>query len=323
MELNRDDHPYVEELTPGDSFDSFYVLRSLQMGTTRANKPFLVLDLTDRTGHIKAKLWEDAEAAYRLLEVGQIVKVRAVVEEYQGRSELKILKIRAVADENGMDRSRFLPTSGRDAEEDWAVIRGAVEKVVHPGLENLLQQLLEDREFVEQFSLAPAGKKWHHGYLGGLLEHTASLIGLVNAICDHYHYLNRDLLVAGAFLHDVGKLDELAFDTTFEYTMRGRLEGHIVMGLQRLNELAAEIEELDEETLIHLRHLVLSPQGSRENGCPVEPMSREAFVLYYVDEIDSKLNALQREFAKAAGGGGPFTDYIHLLGRFLLKPEGE
>ena len=321
MELTRDDHPFISDLQVGDFFDSHFVLRSLQMGTTRTNKPFLILDLTDKTGHIKGKMWEDAASAYQGLSEGQVVKVRAGVEEYQGSSELKVLRIRPLDPEDTNDLSRFLPTSGRDPEVDWDIIKHAVERINHPGLKGLLDDLLDDDEFVKAFQTAPAGKRWHHGYLGGLLEHSASLVKLSTRLSDHYPKLNRDLLVAGAVLHDVGKLQELRFDTTIDYTVRGRLEGHIVLGAQFIEERAKAIPELDTNTLVQLKHLVLSHQGSRENGCPVEPMTREAFILYFLDEIDSKMNAIDRELEKAEGGGGAFTEHIRLLGRMLYKGE--
>lgn len=321
MELTRDDHPFITDLHVGDFFDSYFVLRTVQMGTTRTNKPFLILDLTDKTGHIKGKMWEDAASAYQGLSQGLVVKVRAGVEEYQGSAELKVLKIRPLDPEDSRDLSRFLPSSGRDPGLDLDTIRRAVSRLDHPGLKTLLEGLFDEDAFVDAYQSAPAGKRWHHGYLGGLLEHSASLVGLAGPLCDHYPKLNRDLLVAGAILHDIGKLQELRFDTTIDYTVRGRLEGHIVLGAQFIEDRARTIEELDETTLVQLKHLILSHQGSRENGCPVEPMTREAFVLYFLDEIDSKLNAIDRELEKAEGGGGAFTEYIHLLGRMLYKGE--
>ncbi|MCB2198373.1 HD domain-containing protein [bacterium] len=321
MELTRDDHPFINDLQVGHFFDSYFVLRTLQMGTTRTNKPFLILDLTDKTGHIKGKMWEDAASAYQGLSEGLVVKVRAGVEEYQGAAELKVIRIRPLDPEDSQDVSRFLPSSGRDPEIDLEMIRSAIQRIEHPGLKELLGGLFGDEEFVSAYQTAPAGKRWHHGYLGGLLEHSASLVQLSTKLCEHYPKLNRDLLVAGAVLHDVGKLQELRFDTAIDYTVRGRLEGHIVLGAQFIEDRAASIEELDEPTLVQLKHLILSHQGSRENGCPVEPMTREAFVLYFLDEIDSKLNAIDRELEKAEGGGGAFTEYIHLLGRMLYKGE--
>jgi len=321
MELNRDDHPFIDDLNVGDFFDSYYVLRSLQMGTTRANKPFLILEFTDRSGQIKGKMWEDAASVYQGLAAGQIVKVRASVEEYQGAAGLKVIKIRAVEQSETQDYSRFLPVSGRDPEEDWSVIRGAVGRIKHPGLKTLLDSLLDDDEFVAAYQSAPAGKKWHHGYLGGLLEHSASLVKLAARLCDHYPKLNRDLLIAGAILHDVGKLWELRYDTTIDYTIVGRLEGHITLGAQFIQKRAEGIEGLDEMTLVQLKHLILSHQGAYEFAAPVLPMTREAFVLYFLDEIDSKLNAIDRELEKAKGGGNPFTDHIRLLGRMLFKTD--
>jgi 3'-5' exoribonuclease len=191
--------------------------------------------------------------------------------------------------------------------------------VEDPGIVKLFEKLLDHDEFVELYQRAPGGKRWHHGYLGGLLEHTASMMKLANRVADHYSNLNRDLLLAGTFLHDVGKLSELRFDTTIEYTVRGRLVGHLVLGAEMIEAFAEEIEELDPEAVVQIKHMVLSHQGSYENGCPVLPKTREAFVLYYLDELYSKLNALDREFEKAAGGGGYFTDHIRLLDRMLYK----
>ena len=321
-ELNRDDHPFIDDLHVGDNFDGYFVLQKLQMKTTRSNKPFLVFEFSDRTGRIAGKLWDDAEAAYRGLAEGQVVKVRAIVEEYQGNPEVKVQKIRTVAPEDAADTTRFLPTVDHDSEEDWDKLEAAMARMNHPGLIALIDKLFADETFKELYGRAPAGKRWHHGYIGGLLEHTASMAKLANRVADHYPYLNRDLLIAGAILHDVGKLLELKFDTSIDYTVRGRLEGHIVLGAQFVEERARDVEGLDEETLVHLKHLILSHQGSRENGCPVQPMTREAFILYYLDEIDSKMNAINRELEKAAGGGGAFTDYIKLLDRMLYKGGG-
>ncbi len=321
-ELNRDDHPFINDLHVGDNFDGFFVMQSLQMKTTRANKPFIVFEFSDRTGRIAGKLWDDAEAAYRGLSEGQVVKVRAVVEEYLGNPELKVQKIRPVAGEDSTDVTRFLPTVDHDSQQDWDQLEAAMERLEHPGLKALLEKLFGDESFREQYGRAPAGKRWHHGYIGGLLEHAASMAKLAHRVADHYPQLDRDLLVAGAILHDVGKLQELKYDTSIDYTVRGRLEGHIVIGANFVEQAAEGIEELDEETLVHLKHLVLSHQGTRENGCPVEPMTREAFTLYYLDEIDSKLNAIGRELEKAAGGGGAFTEYIKLLDRMLYKGGG-
>ncbi len=320
MELTRSDHPYISDLNIGDFLDGYYVLRTMTLGTTRANKPFLICEFTDRTGRIMGKMWDDAKPAYQLLEEGIVVKVRAGVEEYLGKKELKVLRIRRV--EEPTDMSRFLPSTDYDPEEDWSVIRWAQNRMEHEGLKNMIQTLLGDEEFMTAFQSAPAGKRWHHGYLGGLLQHAASMVKLATRLGEHYPALNTDLLIAGAFLHDVGKLRELKFDIAIDYTVEGRLLGHLVLGADFVRKLGEETEGMDRETLTHLQHLILSHQGSREFGCPVEPMTREAFVLYFLDEIDSKLNAIDRELEKAVEGGGPFTDHIRLLGRMLYKGGG-
>lgn len=323
MDLNRSDHPYIDDLQMGDRFDGYFVMRSLQMMTTRANKPFLVFDFTDRTGHIKGKMWDDAEYAYKGLTPGDVVKVRATVEEYLGKAELKVLRIRPIDPDDITDFSRFLPTSESDTEENLEIIKAAITKIAHPGIQNLLTDLFDDHEFVEKYIRTPAGKKWHHGYLGGLLEHAASMTGLAQNICDHYPDLNRDLIIAGTILHDIGKIWELSSETAIDYTTEGRLLGHIVLGAEFIAERGKSTDDLDEETLMLLRHMILSHQGALEHGCPVLPMTKEAMVLYHIDEIDSKLNAMTRELDKASGGGGDFTEYINLLGRMLYKGKQE
>ncbi len=320
MELTRSDHPYLDSLVAGEFFDGYYVLRSIQLSTTRANKPYLTFEFTDKTGRMKGKMWEDAANVYRALKQGDIVKIRAGVVEYQGTLELNVKKIRTVSQEDlGDNYARFVPASERNPDLDWTIIRNAVDKIENDGIKELCELCLNDSGFCDLFERSPAGKLWHHGYLGGLLEHTASMVKLVEMLTDHYGFLNRDLMVAGAFFHDVGKIEELTCSTSIDYSMQGRLLGHIVLGTTFLNEKAKQCDKLEQETLVLLQHLVLSHQGTRENGCPVLPMTREAFVLYYIDEIDSKLNAINRELDKADGGSGEFTGYIKLLDRMLFK----
>ncbi|MBS1261733.1 MAG: 3'-5' exoribonuclease YhaM [Calditrichaeota bacterium] len=314
--------PYIDQLAVGDRLDSFFAVRKVEMRHTRENKPFLILDLADRTGHIRAKLWEDADAHYRALTPGTVVKVRAIVEEYLGNTELKLHLIRPASDTDEFEADRFVARADHDPDTDWAPIREAVASMQHDGLKQLFETLFADEGFIQRFTLSPAGKQWHHAYLGGLLEHTASLVQLAQQLCEHYPQLNRDLLIAGAVLHDAGKLWELEAETTIDYTVRGRLEGHIVLGGEFLQRMMEEVgDELDEETRVQLKHLVLSHQGELANSSPVVPMTREAFVLYYLDEIDSKLNALDRILAKhdRAGSKEPFTEYVKLIERFIYR----
>jgi 3'-5' exoribonuclease len=311
--------PFIEEFAPGEQLDTYLAVRKSELRTTRDNKPYLYLDLGDRTGHIKANLWDEAETFHKVFAVGSLVKVRATPQEYQGNLELKLHQIRLVNDSDELDDNRFIPVSDRDPEEDWTIIRAAVEGINHPGLKILLDQLLEDDDFVAGFTRSPAGKMWHHGYVGGLLEHTASIIGLIEKMCAHYPDLNRDLLVAGAVFHDVGKLWELRADTVIDYTTRGRLEGHIVIGAEFLQRCMDDVEDLDEATAVQLKHLVLSHQGMLEQSSPVVPKTREAFVLYFLDEIDSKLNALDRILKKNEGSDSDFTEWVNLLGRHIYK----
>ncbi len=315
----RYDWPFLGEIAPGDQLDTFLVVRKSELRTTRDNKPYLLLDLADRTDHIKANLWDDAETFQKALPVGTIVKIRATPQEYQGKLELKLHLIRPVTAADEYEIDRFVPKSDHDPEEDWKVIHEAVGRVQHSGIKKLLDEILADEELMADFTLSPAGKMWHHGYLGGLLEHTSSIVGLVVKLCDHYPQLDRDLLTAGAFLHDIGKLWELTADTLIDYTVRGRLEGHIVLGAEFIQRKMDDVEELDESTAVQLKHLVLSHQGQLENSSPVVPMTREAFVLYYLDEIDSKLNALDRVLAKNQDQDGEFTEWVNLIGRFLYK----
>ncbi|MBZ0265861.1 hypothetical protein K8I28_14470, partial [bacterium] len=202
MELNRSDHPYLDQLQVGDRFDSYYVLQSLQLATTRKNKPFLILTFSDRSGTMKGKMWEDAEEAYRILSVGQVVKIRATTEEYQGNEELKVIRIRPIDKKDMDDYSRFLPTSTSDLEQDWQTILDSIAMIENEPLRELMNSIFEDEEIREAFRTAPAGKKWHHGYIGGLLEHTASIVKLASWMCEHYADLKRDILISGALLHD-------------------------------------------------------------------------------------------------------------------------
>ncbi|MFC2170850.1 3'-5' exoribonuclease YhaM family protein [Calditrichota bacterium] len=319
MELSRSDHPFIDSIETGDSFDGYFVLQNMNLALTQSNKPYLTFTFTDKTGYIKGKLWDDADRAYKSLATGKIVKIRGHAVEYQGRVELRVLRVR-LAEENAGDMTRFLPSLEADPAEYWDVIRETIFRMQHQGLKKLLENLLNDAEFVKSFESAPAGKRWHHGYIGGLLEHSTSLMNLVNLISDHYQELNKDLLIAGALLHDVGKIWELNYDTSIDYSVVGRLLGHITIGADFVQRRAEEVDELDPETTTHLIHLILSHQGSNENGTPITPKTREAFILHYCDEIDSKMNAINRELQKDASGA--FTDYINLLDTMLYKGGG-
>lgn len=306
----------LKEHLPGEVFTGFTLLQTITVRTKRDGGSFLAVEFVDRSGRLQGNIWEDAERLSREFEPGQVVKIKALVEEFEGRRKLNVRQIRPVKLEDNVDASTFLPTIDGDATELLVQFKQIIGTIKNPFLLKLLNSFFDDESFASAFTRAPAGKLWHHNRLGGLLEHTLSLTRLVRRLARHYGEIDRDLLLTGAMLHDIGKVEELRYDTFFDYTDRGRLVGHITLGAQWTAERAAKIEEFPPDLLDQVLHLILSHQG--EHGSPVLPMTREAFLLHYADEIDSKMDALKR-IANEPGTGR--WRFVKLLDRWIDTGE--
>ena len=287
----------------GKLFDSFFLVLEKQQRTTKQNKPYLSLTLGDKTDQIEARVWElgDPRIA-KVFDRGEMVKVRGSVSRYDERAQLKVDQLR-VALASEADKMDMLPATTRDVGELWAALEAVVASITNPDLKRLLTTLLADAALAQSFREAPAARQLHHAWLGGLLEHVVSLLGLADRVAAHYPMLNRDLLLTGVILHDIGKIRELSWETGFDYTVEGVLLGHIQMGVELVEKTIAGLPGFPDRLRTLVVHMILSHHGKLEFGSPKLPMIPEALVLNFVDDLDAKMQAIASEFEKSAREG--------------------
>ncbi|MGA2754354.1 MAG: HD domain-containing protein [Terracidiphilus sp.] len=287
----------------GKLFDSFFLVLAKQQRTTKQNKPYLSLTLGDKTGPIEARVWElgDPRIA-RDFERGDIVKVRGSVSRFDDRAQLKVDQLRKALGSEA-DKMDMLPATSRDVGELWRMLEASIASVTNPDLNRLLRALLTDAPIAQAFREAPAARQLHHAWLGGLLEHVVSLLGLADRVAAHYPMLDRDLLVTGVILHDIGKTRELSWDTGFDYTVEGVLLGHIQMGVDLVEKTIAGLPGFPDRLRTLVLHMILSHHGKLEFGSPKLPMIPEALVLNFLDDLDAKMQAMASEFEKSAREG--------------------
>lgn len=312
METKR----FVTELKENESFSTSFLVRAKTLGNTRSGNPFLRLRLADRSGEIEGRIWERALELNGRFEVHDVVRLHAKVERYQGELQLNISDLERLEPDK-VDPSLYLPTGPKDPEKLWLQLTDLASQVKNPHLKNLLQSFLTDPEFVKQMKQSPAAKTMHHAYLGGLLEHTVSVTRLVVRICDHYPRLNRDLLVTGGILHDLGKLEEFSYHLRLDYTDAGRLLGHVILGVQRLQEKINKLREFPPDLSLALQHLMVSHHGEYEFGSPKRPKILEAFALHYADDLDAKMNHISALLDADQGSASRWTPYQRAYGRYF------
>ncbi|MGA2476700.1 MAG: HD domain-containing protein, partial [Terriglobia bacterium] len=285
---------FVTDLSPDAQVRTTFLVQARERKIARTGSAYLDLDLRDASGVVRAKLW-DCDRHALDFEVEDIVAVDGVVEDYQGTLQIRVRKIsRCSPDE--VDLSDYLPRSRRDPEEMYATLIDRLRRVPEGPLRMLLLTIMEDPSIAEKYKRAPAAMSYHHAFLGGLLEHVLSLAQLGDQVCDHYEFLRRDLLLAGLVLHDVGKIEELSFSRGFRYSTRGQLLGHISIGLEMVQEKMRQIPDFPAELKGQIEHIILSHHGKVEFGSPKEPVFPEALVVHFLDEMDSKLEAMRAQY---------------------------
>jgi len=287
----------------GKLFDSFFLVLAKQQRTTRQNKPYLSLTLGDKKGQIEGRVWElgDPRIA-KDFDRGDMVKVRGSVSRFDDRAQLKVDQLRKALDSEA-DKKDMLPATSRDVGELWRMLEASIASVTNPDLKRLLNALLTDAPIAQAFREAPAARQLHHAWLGGLLEHVISLLGLADRVAAHYPMLDRDLLVTGVILHDIGKIRELSWNTGFDYTVEGVLLGHIQMGVDMAEKTIAGLPGFPDRLRTLVLHMILSHHGKLEFGSPKLPMIPEALVLNFLDDLDAKMQAVASEFEKSAREG--------------------
>jgi 3'-5' exoribonuclease len=296
----------------------YFAVSAKQARSKKDGSPYFALTLADKTGQIEARMWETAEAGD--FASGDIVKLRGQVSRYQDKLQITLDRIRR-AEPGEYDLGDFVPKTERDVNELWAELNAYVESFREPHLKALLRAFLDDAEIADALREAPAAKTLHHAWIGGLLEHIVSLLGVCDLAAKHYQ-VHRDLLLTGAVLHDIGKLQELRWGTTFDYTVEGQLLGHITIGVGMIARKMDGIEGFPPALRLLVSHLVLSHHGKYEFGSPKLPMIPEAVLLHYLDDMDAKMQTMHAEFARnvAAGrGAGEVTDWVRSMERPLLN----
>lgn len=309
---------FVSLLIEGTAVDSVFAMRSKELRSARTGEAYLTLELADRTGRMPAVMFRPPASAVAI-PVGTVVGVRGTVTSWRGTRRVAVDSIRPT---DGFDRTDLLPEGRRDRKELVRKLRSLVKGVRGPALASVLEAVFGDGDFMGRFLACPASQGYHHAHLGGLLEHTVAVAGMCENIVGTYHGADPDLLVCGALLHDIGKVDELAFDTSVEFTDEGRLLGHVVLGERRVRDAVARSGAgMSGQVLTQLSHIVLSHHGELEWGAPKRPATIEALILHHVDNLDAKIAG----FAEAARGASlaeeRWTDSHNLFRRPLWAPR--
>src|SRR5579875_4000336 len=299
---------------------SFFVVAAKQVRTKKNGEIYLSLILADRSGHLQANMWDNVGDAASAFEQDDFVKVKGIIHKYNGRWQLTVHKIRKLG-ESEIDYSDYLAKTSKDVEQLWQTLCNFIESFQDPWLKALLKEFCADEKLVAAYKTAPAAKSLHHAFVGGLLDHVVSLFNLCDLAVRNYPQVNRDLLLAGAFLHDVGKVHELTYQRSIAYTTKGQLLGHIIIELEMLHQKIARVPGFPEELQVLLEHLIISHHGQYEFGSPKLPMFPEALMLHYLDDLDSKMENMRAQFEREAELDTPWTSYNSSLARPLLNTK--
>jgi 3'-5' exoribonuclease len=295
-----------------------FVVVSKQVKPKKSGEPYLALTLGDRSGHIEAKMWDNVEDALDAFEQDDFVKIKGLLNKYKNRFQITIHKVRRLGDSE-VDFSDYLPKTTKDIGELWQTLAGYVASFQNAYLKALVESFMADPEIAEAYRIAPAAKTLHHAYIGGLLDHVVSLCRSCDLVSRNYPQINRDLLLTGAFLHDIGKIHELTYNRSFSYSTRGQLLGHMVIELEMLQAKLALLPDFPDELKTLVEHLIISHHGQYEFGSPKLPMFPEALMLHYLDDLDSKMESMRAHFARVGDSDGAWTGFNPSLGRPLLN----
>jgi len=308
---------YIKDIHVGDKISDAFLVAEKNMAVSHKGSPYLNIRLKDKTGEIEGRVWDNAVDLSKRFDRGDIIYIRCRATSYKNTIQLSISEVKKVGDSE-LDPSDFLPVSGSNIDKMFEELMEFVEKVNTPCLRELLYEFFKDEDIANRFRKAPAAKGLHHCYIGGLLEHTLSVTRLIDRIADHYEGVNRDLLIAGSILHDIGKIYELSFDRLIDYTDPGRLIGHIVIGIEMLDTRIANVKDFPEQLAMELKHILLSHHGVLEYGSPKRPKTLEALIVHHIDDLDAKMNAFQ-EFIEGSDDDSDWTPFHRLFERFIYK----
>jgi 3'-5' exoribonuclease len=312
--------PYVETLPVNEPVTAHFLVLSKEIRQKKTGEPYLSLHLADRTGEIEAKMWDNVSEVMDTFERDDFLKVKGIVQVYQNRSQFTVHKLRRLK-EHEVEFVDYFPSSERDPEEMFAELRGIVNGFTNPHLKTLLNSVLNDGPLAALYKMAPAAKSIHHAYRGGLLEHVLSLCQLSRLTASHYKAIDLDLLLTGAILHDIGKVEELSYARGFSYSTDGQLLGHIVLGLRLVHSKFEKLPGFPPKLRTLIEHMIVSHHGELEFGSPKVPVFAEALLLHHLDNLDSKMDAVRGALQRDRLVVGEFTGWIAPLERVLLKKD--
>ncbi|MBE0577500.1 MAG: HD domain-containing protein [Desulfuromonadales bacterium] len=309
---------FVKDIQERDLIATPFLVRDKIIAMAKNGRPYMTLKLMDCTGEVEGRIWDRVDELSLRFNKDDFVQVTGKASVYMGKMQLILQDLERI-EESAVELSDFLPVSMRPVAEMVSELKTVVEGLIDPNLRNLMKAFLADEAFMAGYTRAPAAKAMHHVYLGGLLEHSLAVAVLANDISQRYPDLNRDLLVVGALLHDVGKVAELRYQRSFEYTDAGKLLGHIMIGVELVEEKLRTLQSFPQELAIHLKHLLLSHHGQYEYGSPKRPKTMEAVILNFLDDLDSKINGVRTHINREPDRESSWTQYHRLYDRYFFK----
>lgn len=310
----------VQSLQDKTNVDSLFLVKEKSVSVGKNGRPFMGLRLGDSTGSIDARLWDRVEELSREFEVGDILKIKGLVQIFQNRKQLIIHRLERI-DSSTVEMADYIQASGKNPEDMMVELLQIVRSMKNDHLRQLTLDTLEDPEIRPMMLVAPAAKSIHHAWKGGLLEHVVSICKIMDFMGTHYPFLNRDLLLFGAIFHDIGKLWELSYDNGISYTDRGRLIGHMQIACELVDKKSSRILGFSEELRDICKHIILSHHGKLEYGSPKRPKFLEALVVAMVDDFDSKVATVKTLMDNERGSGDRWSRYSELFDRYFLLDD--
>jgi 3'-5' exoribonuclease len=297
-------HKFINTIEPGQTIDDIYLVRDPILRSTTRGDLYIAMYLLDRTGQLNGRMWQATETVYKALPKPGFVRIQGRSELYQNNLQIIINNI-SVVDADKVNIDDFLARTKKDVGQMFEEVTKIVGRIKNPHLQAIVKEFLADEELMEKFRNSPGGMKLHHDYIGGLLEHVHNMLRVAVAILPLYPNVQADLVLTGIFLHDIGKTEELTYDMAFTYTDSGQLIGHIVKSVlmvnQKVDALRAGGTQIEQEIVDSLGHIIISHHGEYEFGSPKLPAMPEAFMVYYIDDLDAKLNMVESAIDEEAG----------------------
>ncbi len=313
-------NPFVNELQPNSDITAVLLVQSKDVRQKKSGEPYLSLTLSDRSGDIDAKMWDNVEEVLDNFDRDDFVKVRGRVQIFQNKPQLTVHRLQKMED-GEVDLGDFFPVSPRGLDEMWAELRALIDGMSNEHLKALLTAMFADAEIARKFRIAPAAKSIHHAWLGGLLEHVLSLAHLARLTAAHYREVDLDLLLTGVVLHDIGKIHELTFDRSISYSTEGQLLGHIIIALRMVDEKLRGLPEFPVKLRTLVEHMILSHHGELAFGSPKTPMFLEALLLHHLDNLDSKMESMRQHVKRDKSVTGEWTAFLPSMERTVLKKD--